>query len=146
MIDRRSAIVAMGAMASAPAWSHAQSNKMGRAMKFKMTFSDHQMAATLDESPASRELFGLLPLDLKIEDYSTNEKIAYLPRKLTKYQDVPFGDGRPGDIAYYAPWGNLVFYHADYRYSRGLIRLGRFDLGFETLLTRGEFPLRIIPI
>lgn len=115
-------------------------------MKFKITFSDHEMAATLDGSSASQELFSLLPLDLKIEDYSTNEKIAYLPRKLTKHQDVAFSDGRPGDIACYAPWGNLVFFHADYRYSRGLIRLGRFDVGFEPLLTRGEFPLRITSI
>lgn len=146
MIGRRSVIGALIAMTSGPTWSQAQFNNTEDSMKFKMTFSDHVMAATLDGSPASQELFGLLPLDLKIEDYSTNEKIAYLPRKLTKHQDVAFGDGRPGDIAYYAPWGNLVFFHADYRYSRGLIRLGRFDVGFEPLLTRGEFPLRITPI
>lgn len=146
MIGRRSVIGALIAMTSGPTWSQAHLNNTENSMKFKMTFSDHVMAATLDGSPASQELFGLLPLDLKIEDYSTNEKIAYLPRKLTKHQDVPFGDGRPGDIAYYAPWGNLVFFHADYRYSPGLIRLGRFDVGFEPLLTRGEFPLRITPI
>lgn len=55
----------------------------------------------------------------------------------------PFDQARRGDIAYYAPWGNLVFYYGSYRYSKGLIRLGRFDDGFEPLLTRGEFPLRI---
>lgn len=146
MIDRRTVIGALIVMASGPAWSQAQLNKTEHSMKFKMTFSDHEMIASLEKSPVSRELFGLLPLDLKIEDYSTNEKIAYLPRKLTKHQDVPFDDGRPGDIAYYAPWGNLVFFHADYRYSQGLIRLGRFDVGFEPLFNLGEFPLRITPI
>lgn len=46
----------------------------------------------------------MLPIDLKIEDYSTNEKIGYLPRKLTQVTDTPFDNERPGDIAYYAPW------------------------------------------
>lgn len=108
-----------------------------------MTFADQTMTATLLDNPSAHELAGMLPLDLKIDDYSTNEKIAYLPRKLTQIVDEPFGNTRPGDIAYYAPWGNLVFYYDSYRYSKGLIRLGRFDDGFEPLLVRGEFPLRI---
>ncbi|RVG13858.1 hypothetical protein CN234_06035 [Sinorhizobium meliloti] len=47
------------------------------------------------------------------------------------------------DLCYYAPWGNLAFFYAGYRYSAGLIRLGRLDGGVEPLLTRGKFPLRI---
>lgn len=114
-------------------------------MKFRMTFDGHIMTATLQDNPSARELLGMLPLDLTIGDYSTNEKIAYLPRKLTEIRDEPFGGERPGDIAYYAPWGNLVFYYAGYRYSKGLIRLGRFEEGFEPLHTRGDHPLRIDP-
>jgi hypothetical protein len=30
-----------------------------------------------------------------------------------------------------------------YRFSRGLIRLGRIEGGVEPLLTKGEFPVRI---
>lgn len=30
-----------------------------------------------------------------------------------------------------------------YRWSRGLIRLGHIDGGFDPLLARGKFPLRI---
>jgi len=41
------------------------------------------------------------------------------------------------------PWGNLAFFHPGYRYSPGLIRLGRVDAGVEPLLTRGTFPLRL---
>lgn len=115
-------------------------------MKFKMTFGGHAMTATLNDNPSSRELFAMLPLDLKIEDYSTNEKITYLPRKLTQIRDEPFGNERPGDVAYYTPWGDVVFFYANYRYSKGLIRLGRFDSGYEPLLARGEYPLRIEPI
>ena len=39
----------------------------------------------------------------------------------------PFGNEAPGDLAYYAPWGNLAFFYESYRYSGGLIRLGRID-------------------
>ncbi len=112
-------------------------------MSFRMAFGGHSMTATLFDNPSARELMKMLPLDLTIEDYSTNEKIAYLPRKMTQVTDKPFDNARPGDIAYYAPWGNLVFYYDSYRYSKGLIRLGRFDDGFEPLLIRGEFSLRI---
>ena len=49
----------------------------------------------------------------------------------------------PGDLCYYAPWGNLALFHGPYRWSRGLYRLGRLDAGPEPLLTRGKFPLRI---
>jgi hypothetical protein len=42
----------------------------------------------------------MLPLDLTIEDYSTNEKIAHLPRKLTEEGSGPFGNERPYDLCY----------------------------------------------
>ncbi len=82
-------------------------------------------------------------MDLTIDNYANNEKIAYLPRKLTEDGSGPFSNEQPGDLCYFKPWGNLALFYAGYRYSEGLIRLGRFDDGFEPLLTRGEFPLRI---
>ncbi|MHC2435239.1 hypothetical protein ACVMB0_002614 [Bradyrhizobium sp. USDA 4451] len=46
----------------------------------------------------------MLPLDLSIEDYSTNEKVAYLPRELTQDGSGPFANEAPGDLCYDAPW------------------------------------------
>jgi hypothetical protein len=66
-----------------------------------------------------------------------------LPRKLTEEGSGPFTSEAPGNLCYYAPWGNLVFFYAGYRFSRGLIRLGRLDGDVAPLLTRGKFPLRI---
>ena len=34
-------------------------------------------------------------------------------------------------------------FHAGYEYSKGLIRLGRFDGSYKPLLTRGKFSLLI---
>ena len=112
-------------------------------MKIRIAFDDHDFAATLYDNPSARDLASMLPLDLTIDDYANNEKIAYLPRKLTEEGSGPFTNEAPGDLCYYAPWGNLAFFYAGYRYSTGVIRLGRLDGGVEPLLTRGKFPLRV---
>jgi hypothetical protein len=112
-------------------------------MKIRIAFGGHDFTATLYDNPAARDFASMLPLDLTIKDYSTNEKIAYLPRKLTEERSGPFTNEAPGDLCYYAPWGNLAFFYAGYSASSDLIRLGRLDGGIEPLLTKGEFPLRI---
>ena len=42
-----------------------------------------------------------------------------------------------GDIAHYAPWGNLATFYRDSGYSVGLVKLGRFGAGIEELDVRG---------
>lgn len=110
-------------------------------MTVQFSFAEHVFTATLSDNPTARDFAAMLPLELKISDYANNEKIAYLPRKLTQAGSGRFANEAPGDLAYYAPWGNLVFYYAPYRYSPGLIRLGRLTTGIKPLMTRGEFPL-----
>ena len=112
-------------------------------MKIQFEFNKQHFKATLENSVATRELVRMLPLAVSIEDYGHNEKISYLPSKLPDNGSVRFKNETPGDICYYAPWGNLVLYYADYKYSNGLVRLGRLNGGIEPLLTRGKFPLHI---
>jgi hypothetical protein len=124
----------------------AESLAAGRAeaiMKIRIAFNNRDFTTSLYDNPSARDLASMLPLDITIEDYATNEKIAYLPRKLTEDGSGPFTNEAPGDLCYYTPWGNLAFFYAGYRYSSGLIRLGRLDSGVEPLLARGKFPLRI---
>lgn len=111
-------------------------------MKIRMMFSDQVLTATLYDNPSTLDFVSLLPLELTIDDYASNEKIAYLPRKLTLESSGPFSSEAPGDLCYYAPWGNLAMFYAGYRYSEGLIRLGRFDR-FEPLLKRGKYSVKI---
>jgi hypothetical protein len=85
----------------------------------------------------------MLPLDLTISDFSTNEKVAHLPRRLDEGGHVAFDDEAPGDLCYFLGWGNLAFFHDSYVYRGDLIRLGRLEGGIEPLLVRGEFPLRV---
>ncbi|MER8404026.1 cyclophilin-like fold protein [Mesorhizobium sp. M0185] len=111
-------------------------------MKIKMIFNGRTMTATLYDNPSARDFFTMLPLNLTIDDYAHNEKIAYLPRKLTEEGSGPFGNERPYDLCYFMPWGNLAMFYTDYRHP-GLIRLGRFDAAEEALRVSGKFPLRI---
>jgi hypothetical protein len=47
---------------------------------------------------------------------------------------VPAGaDPDIGDIGYYAPSGDLVFYYGDVGYWNGIVRLGRFDTTMELI-------------
>lgn len=112
-------------------------------MRLRFTFADQDFTATLKDNPSARDLFSMLPLDLTIDDYSTNEKIAYLPRKLTEEGGSRFENEAVGDLCYYAPWGNLAMFHGPYSWSRGLIRLGWLDQGAKPLLVRGKFRLRV---
>lgn len=141
--SRRLLLVAAAAGLALPAIARAQE---GSVMRIRFVFSDQDFTATLQDNPSAHDLISMLPLDFTVEDYSTNEKIAYLPRKLTEAGSGPFGDEAPGDLCYYAPWGNLALFHASYRWSRGLIRLGRLDGGPAPLLLRGEYPLRVEPL
>ena len=112
-------------------------------VKVRFLFDRHTVDATLYDNPSARDFASMLPLDLKIEDYSTNEKIAYLPRKLTEEGSGPITGEAPGDLAYYAPWGNIILYYADWNYTNGLIRLGRIEGGIEPLLVPGKFDVHI---
>src|SRR5688500_1798784 len=122
---------------------HAAPDQDKTSMKVRIEFSGASMTATLYDNPSARDFASMLPLDLTIDDYSNNEKIAYLPRKLNEEGSGPFGNEAPGDLAYYAPWGNLAFFYESYRYSGGLIRLGRIDGDIAPLRVRGKFDLHI---
>lgn len=110
-------------------------------MQIRFRFHTHDFTAQLENNPSALDLVAMLPLTLGIEDYGSNEKIAYLPRKLTAQGAAPFQGEALGDLCYYAPWGNLVFFYDRYRYSSGLIRLGRLIGGIDPLRSRGKFAL-----
>jgi hypothetical protein len=60
---------------------------------------------------------------VQLEDYSKTEKISDLPKKLTREGASAGAEPSVGDIAYYAPWGNLALFYKNFRYSDGLILL-----------------------
>ncbi|QSL95147.1 hypothetical protein JWV26_10100 [Ectopseudomonas toyotomiensis] len=109
----------------------------------RIVFGEHIVSATLEDNPSTRDFIAQLPLSLDFDDYSSTEKIAYLPRKLTTTGAPPGVDPDVGDIAYYAPWGNLALFYQDFGYSDGLIRLGRITAGLEHLSFPGSKQAKI---
>ena len=110
-------------------------------MKIRLTFdgkAERQVAGQRD----ARDFFPA-PMTLTLEDYGSTEKIGYPPRKLST-AGAPAGvDPAVGDIAYYAPWGNLAIFYKGFGYSRGLIGLGRIDSGIEALNVPGSLKVTI---
>lgn len=47
-------------------------------MKIRLIFDRHAMTATLYDNPSAGDFASMLPLDLEIDDFGSNEKIAYL--------------------------------------------------------------------
>ena len=112
-------------------------------MKIRIAMNGNEITATLIDKATSRDFVSLLPLKLKLEDYGETEKIGYLPRKLST-EGAPAGsDPTIGDVSYYAPWGNLALFRKDFRYSTGLIKLGRIDSGLEALEVPGSVEVTI---
>ncbi len=79
----------------------------------------------------------LLPLTLMLSDFHGTEKIADLPSRLDTSDSPASAAAEAGDIAYYAPWGNLAIFIRDFEPSPGLVILGRMEGSLE-LLTRPD--------
>ena len=111
--------------------------------KIRISVEGAVLTGVLNDSKAARDFAAMLPLTLRLEDYNSTEKISDLPRKLA-HDDAPAGfDPSPGDITFYAPWGNLAVFYRDFRYSEGLVSLGRIEAGVEALSRPGPITARI---
>jgi hypothetical protein len=96
-------------------------------MKIRIKLEEQVLMATLIDSKTARDFVSQLPLTLTLEDYASTEKISDLPKRLST-EGAPSGsDPSVGDIAFYAPWGNLAIFYRDAKYADGLIILGKID-------------------
>jgi hypothetical protein len=104
-------------------------------MRIRLVTTEAQLTAALHDNPTARDFASLLPLTLTLRDYASTEKISDLPRELSTADAPPGADPTIGDIALYAPWGNLAIYYRDFHYSDGLVLLGRIDASHNELAT-----------
>lgn len=111
--------------------------------KIRIKVGDQVLTGTLIDSKTSRDFISLLPLTLMLEDYAGTEKIGYLPKKLSTESAPSGSDPSIGDIAYYAPWGNLAIFYKDIGYASGLVILGKIDSGLEALSVPGYLKVTI---
>ena len=114
------------------------SNRKAEDMKIKIKVGEKEVTATLNDSETARDFASLLPLTLILEDYNKTEKISDLPKRLSTNGAPSGSDPDVGDIAYYAPWGNLAIFYKDFGYSDGLIILGKIDGDMEAFNAPGS--------
>ena len=122
------ATVAPGAGTPAPSPSPSQAPGDQEGTPIRSTFGDTELTARLHDNATARDLAAQLPLTLTFRDHNNVEKTAPLPRELS-LDGAPEGhDPAAGDIGYWAPDGDLVFYYdSDAPYFNGIVRIGEFD-------------------
>lgn len=136
-------VVALGLATLLHASVPTASDKPARPVKIIIQTDRKKLTAILEDNATAKAFAQLLPMELTLQDYNRTEKISDLPKKLTT-TGAPSGiTPTTGDIAYYAPWGNLAIYYRDFPYSIGLVKLGRIDLGIEELRGDGSLKVRI---
>ena len=62
---------------------------------------------------------------MELADFNDRERIADLPRPLGLDGEPAGASAGPGDVAHYAPWGNLALFYGDQPHAAGLVLLGR---------------------
>jgi hypothetical protein len=93
----------------------------------RITFGDTELTARLHDNATARDLAAQLPLTLTFRDHNNVEKTAPLSRELSQ-EGAPEGHDPAGDIGYWAPDGDLVFYYdSDVPFFNGIVRIGEFD-------------------
>ncbi|MBX7233828.1 MAG: hypothetical protein K1X65_05540 [Caldilineales bacterium] len=112
--------------------------------RIRLIIGNTVLTGQLWDSATARDLIAQLALTLTFSDYSGQEKLAPLPRKLSM-DGVPTGaDPLPRDIGYYAPAGVVVFYYSDVGYFNGIVRIGQFDGSLDAITSQtGDFAVRI---
>jgi hypothetical protein len=111
--------------------------------KIRISVDGAVLTGSLNDSKAAQDFAAMLPLTLTLEDYNGTEKISDLSRKLS-LEGAPAGfEPSAGDIAFYAPWGNLALFYRDFHYSSGLVSLGRIEAGSEALSRPGPIAVKI---
>ena len=114
-------------------------------MKIRLTVDGQVATAALYDNATARDFAALLPLTLTLTDYARIERIADLPQRLTWGSAESAVPVKAGDLAYYAPWGNLaIFVEEDSgNYTGDLMRLGAVETGLVALQRSGPLRVRI---
>jgi hypothetical protein len=111
--------------------------------RMQFTAGDAVIVVRIADNPTTRDLVASLPMTLEFREFAGNEKISYLPRRLTT-QGSPGTNPRIGDLIYYVPWGNLGFFYQDGGgYSDEVIPIGSIESGRDRLTAMETGPVRV---
>ncbi|MGB2579433.1 hypothetical protein AAIR98_001352 [Elusimicrobium simillimum] len=112
-------------------------------MQIKFILGENVLSAAMNNTKTARDFLALLPQEVTLTDYAQKEKIFNLPSRLST-EGAPSGaKPKAGDIAYYAPWGNIAIFYKDAPYADGLI-IGHVANGLNKFeKAENDFTIRI---
>lgn len=114
-------------------------------MKISVESNGNTTVYELNNSQASKELLEQLPMTIKVENYSHDEKIFYPPTKLSTASTPLASNAVAGTLAYYAPWGDVVMFYKNFGSASGLYELGKVVSGKEYISSMsGVIEIKII--
>ena len=125
------AIVAFSVGGAVIAKAEPSASKERAAMKMTVNANGNDIVFELNDSQAAIDLYSQLPLDIDVENYGSNEKIFYPPKKLKTASTPLVKSASMGTLAYYASWGNVVMFYGSFGSAAGLYELGRAVQGGE---------------
>lgn len=105
-----------------------ETKKDEKTMKIQIQANGKDIIFQLNDSSAAKSLFEQLPMNIKVENYSNNEKIFY-PKNKLDVSNTPLANAQTGTLAYYAPWGNVVMFYGDFGSASGLYEIGQVVSG-----------------
>lgn len=113
-------------------------------IKLQIHIGNTNMLAILNNSLTAQSFAALLPITMTLRDLSPAEKVSdALPTRLSE-EGAPKRDmGMIGDIAYYAPWGNIAFYRDEGPNASGVIKIGKIISGVEALNYSGRVTITV---
>lgn len=109
-----------------------ENSEVNEKMKIRIKGNSNTIVFELNGSPAAKDLYEQLPLTTEVQNFSTNEKVFYPPKKLTT-KDTPSADAEKGTLCYYSPWGDVVMFYEDYGKGSSLYELGKVVSGREDI-------------
>lgn len=96
-------------------------------MQIEIRVGDERFTATVDDTPAGRDLLAQFPQSIQMSDHGGVEKTGPLQAPLSLDGQPDGADPDVGDLGYYAPGNDLVLYYGDQSYYNGIVILGRLD-------------------
>ena len=94
------------------------------ALRISVSDGLHTIVYELNDSPSAGSLYGMLPLDIEVENYGSSEIIFYPPQPIDTTDGIEDG-GEAGALALFSPWGNVVMYYDSFGAYPGLYLLGQ---------------------
>ncbi len=95
--------------------------------KINIVIGDQTLTATLYDNPTVKDFISRLPLTVDLADYSSAEKIFTPSPRLTTEGSPSGVPPKAGDIALFAPWGNIAIFYRGGTASNSLIPVGNIE-------------------